>query len=103
MRRATHATIGMILLVFGLLAISGTDVGAWFLILPAIPLALLSTAVDESARSGWLWDSAHSPPFLNPIGLAVVYFIPGIVLVVISILRRNPSSLSSAGLSDPAA
>lgn len=80
-RRTVFLSAGTVLLGLGALAASGFDATAFPLIVPAIPLALLSNWLDPAARSGLLWDSAHSPPFLNGLGLAVVYFVPGVFLV----------------------
>lgn len=81
MRRAGFVIVGTILLGLGAVAESGTDAAAFPLILPAIPLAIFSNWIDPSARSGLLWDSAHSPPFLNTLGITVVYFVPGALLL----------------------
>jgi hypothetical protein len=89
MRKIAFISVGAILILLGLLAISGTDEGAWLLILPAIPLAMLTNWLDPSARQGLLWDSAHSPPFLNAVGLALVYFLPGLLLVATGVFRRS--------------
>jgi hypothetical protein len=88
MRRITFIIVGVALLIGGGLAASGVDATALTVILPAIPLALLSTWLDPSARSGLLWDSAHSPPFLNPLGIGMVYFLPGVIFVVLGLIRR---------------
>lgn len=89
MRRAVLVTIGAVFLCLGALAASGIDAGAFPLILPAIPLALLSNWIDPSARSGLLWDSAHSPPFLNTLGVVIVYFVPGVLLIAAGLVARS--------------
>jgi len=89
MRRALLVTVGAVLLCLGALAASGIEASAFPLILPAIPLALLSNWIDPSARSGLLWDSAHSPPFLNKLGVAIVYFVPGVLLVGAGLVARS--------------
>lgn len=93
MRRVVLGSAGFALLIGGLLAISGDEVvGVWFRILPAFPFALLSNVFDESAHRGLFWDSAHSPPFLNALGLTVVYFGPGAVLVLLALIRGHGKS-----------
>jgi hypothetical protein len=67
MRKIILISFGATLLLLGLLAITGAEQAAWLLILPAIPLAILTTWIDPSARHGLLCDSAHSPPFLNSV------------------------------------
>jgi hypothetical protein len=47
-------------------------------VLPAIPLYLLSSLGDSNQHSGLLWDSAHGPPFLTTTGIVVVYFLPAL-------------------------
>jgi hypothetical protein len=76
-----------------LAALHGWDSTAaqFALILPAIPLALLAEATGDSPRSGWLWDSAHGPPFLNLAGVLLVYFLPGL-LVLAWLLKRRADS-----------
>ncbi len=91
MRNIVFISVGAILILLGLLAISGTDEDAWLLILPAIPLATLTNWLDPSAKHGLLWDSAHSPPFLNAAGLASVYFLPGLLLVATGVFRQSGS------------
>jgi hypothetical protein len=88
MRRAVFLIFGAVLLGLGALAASGIDAAAFPLILPAIPLALISNWIDPSARSGLLWDSAHSPPFLNALGITVIYFVPGLLLVGAGFVAR---------------
>ena len=89
MRRAVFLIVGVVFLGLGALASSGTDAAALPLILPAIPFAVLTNWINPSARSGLLWDSAHSPPFLNALGIAVVYFVPGVLLTGAALLGRT--------------
>jgi hypothetical protein len=89
MRRAVFLIVGTILLGLGTLAASRTDAAAFPLILPAIPLAMFSNWIDPSARSGLLWDSAHSPPFLNALGITVVYFVPSAFLLGSGLIARS--------------
>jgi hypothetical protein len=81
--------VGLILLCLGMVAAIGIDPSGLTIILPAMPLYLLSSAIDPSARSGMLWDSAHSPPFLNSLGIFCVYFAPGVCLLLFGAFRRK--------------
>lgn len=87
MKRKLQLVCGSILLVTGALAVTPTGVSQWLLILPAIPFYMFGTWIDASAKHGLLWDSAHSPPFLNPIGITVIYFLPGVLLILLPLLR----------------
>jgi hypothetical protein len=92
MMKARIAIIaGCVLLALGALSLAETEASAIALIVPAVPLYLISSAFDPAARSGLLWDSAHSPPFLNGAGIACVYFIPGAVLLLFGAVSRQRS------------
>jgi hypothetical protein len=57
-----------------------TGVGMSALIYPAIPLYLVSSGFGHSSLThGFLWDSAHGPPFLTTLGVIVVYFFPSVL------------------------
>jgi hypothetical protein len=70
----------------GLVAFAASNLqfspGDLLVILPAIPLYLLSSLGDSNPHSGVLWDSAHGPPFLTTVGIVVVYFLPALMAVV---------------------
>ena len=54
-----------------------TRAGMSALIYPAIPLYALSSGFGHANPThGFLWDSAHGPPFLTLLGVVVVYFVP---------------------------
>jgi hypothetical protein len=60
-----------------------SDLGYGAVMGPAFPLYLLSAKLNGSAVTrGVFWDSAHSPPFLNPLGLVAVYALPSILGLV---------------------
>ena len=85
MRGRTRIIVGAILIALGIATVSGIEASGPLLILQAVPFYIASTTVDPSAKRGMFWDSAHSPPFLNDSGIALVasiYFILGIVLIV---------------------
>ena len=90
---AVRRTLGTILLVWslgGLLCLLIPGAKEWAVILPAIPLYELSTAVDSAVRtSGLLWDSAHGPPFLNSAGIFVIYVLPGVVALALLFIPRR--------------
>jgi len=86
-RKAIAIILAAVLLTLGAMALVGGAVGEWLLILPAIPFAMVTMWLEPGARSGIFWDSAHSPPFLNALGLTVVYFLPGLLLLISSFFR----------------
>jgi hypothetical protein len=98
MRRTILPIVAGILLVgLGIAAYAGADPSYNEIILPAVPLYLMSARMDPSATHGLLWDSAHSPPFLNPLGILCVYIIPGFLLLGIAFVKRaRPASTASA-------
>jgi hypothetical protein len=60
------------------------------IVLPAIPLYLLSTRFGTShASSGWLWVAVHGPPFLNVPGMVVVYVVPALLILGWLAVRRH--------------
>lgn len=60
-----------------------SDLGYRAVMGPAVPLYLLSAKLNgPNVRQGVFWDSAHSPPFLNPFGLVAVYALPSILGLV---------------------
>jgi hypothetical protein len=61
--------------------IPGVD--ALFLTIPALPLYLVTSVVDSTATRGLLWDSAHSLPFLNGVGIGAVYVLPGVAAIAL--------------------
>jgi hypothetical protein len=69
--------------VLGLVAFAASHLqfspGELLVVLPAIPLYLLSSVGDSNQSSGLLWDSAHGPPFLTTMGIVVVYFLPALI------------------------
>jgi hypothetical protein len=91
MRARVAIITGCVLLALGALSLAETEASAIALIVPAVPLYMLSSAFDPAARSGLLWDSAHSPPFLNGAGIVCVYFLPGFLLLVLGAVTRQRS------------
>ena len=64
-----------------------TPVSEYALILPAIPLYLISSALTSGGVThGLLWDSAHGPPFLTVPGVVVVY----VVLATVGLIAFRP-------------
>lgn len=54
-------------------------------ILPAIALTSAREAIGLAPEPrGVLYDSAHGPPFLNLVGIAVVYFLPAVVAFMVA-------------------
>jgi hypothetical protein len=84
------SAIWSLLGIIGLI-VPGVDI--LVLMLPAMPLYLVTTVIDSTATHGLLWDSAHSPPYLNSVGVAVVYVLPGIVSIALFALSvgRTPT------------
>jgi hypothetical protein len=89
MRAHIAIIAGCLLVAIGALALADTEASAIAQVVPAVPLYLISSAFDPAARSGLLWDSAHGPPFLNGAGIACVYFIPGVLLLLLGALARQ--------------
>jgi hypothetical protein len=57
-----------------------TGVGMSAIIYPAIPLYALSSGFGHTTPThGFLWDSAHGPPFLTLLGVALVYVVPSLL------------------------
>ncbi len=78
----------------------GSVIVAWFASLPLILPAVLFWIVDSRfgtrhVTEGLFWGSAHSPPFLTPAGIAVVYFIPAIIGIAWSFRRPTVTETKS--------
>src|SRR5262245_51852225 len=69
------------------------------LLLLAIPFYFIDSRFGtKDVTEGLFWATGHSPPFLNPLGIFVVYFIPAFVGIVWSFRRPSktePKSLQS--------
>jgi len=89
-RKIVQLTVGALLLALGVVTYAGLDPTGLVVILPAIPFYMFSAWLDPSARRGVFWDSAHSPPFLNTLGIACVYIIPGLLLVALALFAKRP-------------
>lgn len=78
--------------ILGLIGLLIPGVDAWVLILPAIPIYLISSSFsDHVVTHGLLWDSAHGPPFLNTGGVIAVYVVPLVVAIFLLIASRKTS------------
>ena len=57
-----------------------SELGYRTIMIPAVPLYLLSAKLRGPAVTGGLfWTSGHSPAVLNPLGLVAVYALPSIL------------------------
>jgi hypothetical protein len=90
----TVAAILAVWSVLGLIGLAIPGVDALFLIAPALPLYLLSSIAGNPGTRGALWDSAHGPPFLNDLGIALVYVAPGVVAITVFLfsIGRSPKT-----------
>ena len=82
------ATVWLALGALSLLAVTGaappilSELGFIGLVIPAIPLYLIGTGFETwPANEGALWAAAHGPPFLKPIGIGVLYFVPALLVI----------------------
>jgi peptidoglycan biosynthesis protein MviN/MurJ (putative lipid II flippase) len=85
------ALVWLALGLIGLAALAGfgSTFAAVVIMLPAIPLYLLSTRFGrEHASSGLFWLAAHGPPFLNIPGVVVVYLAPAVLILAWLVVRR---------------
>jgi len=96
----TAACVWLVLGVIAAATLAGweSDFAAYVIIVPGIAVYLVSTGFGRTnTTSGLLWDSAHSPPFLNAAGVLVVYFCPA-VFALVQLLRHRvraaPGSIS---------
>jgi hypothetical protein len=73
-----------------------SSVGEGAVIWPAVLLYALGSGFGANdVRSGLLWDSAHGPPFLTGIGVALVYFLPaalGLLWYARLVVRARPAA-----------
>jgi hypothetical protein len=84
--------------VIGLTAFTrfSTPIAALIIVLPAIPLYLLSNLFGTAdAYSGLLWVAVHGPPFLNIPGIVVVYIVPALLILGWLVVRRPRDSTPS--------
>src|SRR5437867_132076 len=62
-------------------------IGDFAIVLPTIPLCLLSRALNgPMVMHGVLWTSGHGPPALNVYGVLFIYIIPSVALMIATLV-----------------
>lgn len=89
--------VGLVVTILGVVAFLNADPTGLLVMLPAVPLYLLSALFNPSAARGVFWDSAHGPPFLTGAGISLVYFLPALILLISGAFAKPEEKSSAPG------